>query len=54
MREGNRLDQTAMTVERLHASTLVCFHSQLRSDLVWLFVLEKLSRQTMDRTEQKG
>ena len=54
MRESDRADQIAVTVERLYASTPVCFHSRLRSDPVWLFILEKLSRQTMDGAEQKG
>src|SRR5438067_1716028 len=53
-RESDRSDHPTITVERLYASTPVCFHSRLCSDPVWLFVLEKLSRQNMERAEQKG
>ena len=34
MREGHRHDHTAVTVERLYASTPVGFHGRLRSDPV--------------------
>ena len=51
VREGHGMDTTAMALERLQARAPAIFHSWYDCYIPWLFMLEKLSYQTLPWTK---